>query len=277
MNILHESCYEKEKYMRVATETAKQLYFYAQWAGKFVCKQDFHIQRSYLPSFLLLYTLDGSGVLDYKGKQYCLGTNTLCFLDCQNPHVYSAVKVPWTFKFIHFYGNLSADYYRYIVQLYDEPVFTPEGLDMEYMFDRIIQNIKNAEIEVLCSEYIYKILTALISFHPHTKDPFHCKIIMNYIAEHYAEHIDVASIAQTFNFSRSYFTTKFTAATNISPYAYLKQCRIDAAKELLMNTNYSMQTISEHCGFSNNSSFIRTFKNLTGLTPGSYKKRYRKS
>lgn len=271
MNLLNESCYEKEKYMRVATEIAKQLYFYAQWAGRFVCKQDFRIKRSHLPSFLLMYTLGGSGILDYKGKQYHLEVNSLCFLDCQELQVYSTFKAPWTFKFIHFYGNLSTAYYNYIIQLYGAPVFSNAVSDMEHMFDRVIRNVQNTESEAFCSEYIYRILTALIAFYQRINEPFHFKSIMNYIAEHYAEPIDVEDIAQTFNFSRSYFTTKFTSATGISPYAYLKQCRIAAAKELLINTNCSVQTISELCGFSSSSSFIRTFKSVTGMTPRLYK------
>lgn len=271
MNLLNESCYEKEKYMRVATEIAKQLYFYAQWAGRFVCKQDFRIKRSHLHSFLLIYTMKGSGVLDYKGKQHLLEANSLCFLDCQKLQTYSAAESPWAFKFIHFYGNLGEAYYNYIVQLYDGPVFPCAVPDMEYMFDCVIRSVQNIESEALCSEYIYRILTSLIAFFHHKNDSFNFKSIMNYIATHYAEPIDVGYIAQTFNFSRSYFTTKFTAATGISPYAYLRQCRITAAKELLLNTSYSVQIISERCGFSSSSSFIRTFKSVTGTTPQLYK------
>lgn len=273
MNLLKESCYEKEKHMRIPTETAKQLYYYVQWTGHFVCKQNFHIKRSHFTSFLLIYTTEGSGTLNYCGKQYDISQNTMCFLDCRLPHEYFTHTTPWNFKFIHFYGNLSKAYYDFIIQLYNAPVFPCGVTDIETIFDRIIENVQNSDEESLCSEYVYRILTELIRSFQHADNSFDFKMIMNYIAENYMECINVDDIAHSFNLSRSYFTTKFKEATGISPYAYLKQCRISAAKGLLTNTNHTIQAISERCGFNSCSAFIRTFKSATGTTPLLYRKR----
>lgn len=272
MNLLKESCYEKKKYMRIPTETAKQLYYYVQWTGHFVCKQNFHIKRSHFTSFLLIYTTEGGGTLNYGGKQYRIEKNTMCLLDCRMPHEYCTSSAPWDFKFIHFYGNLSKAYYDYITHLYAAPVFSCGITDIGTIFDRVIENVQNAGEESLCSEYVYRILTELIRGFHHADNAVNAKIIMNYIAENYMECMDVDDIARVFNLSRSYFTTKFKEDTGISPYAYLKQCRISAAKGLLTNTNLTIQDISERCGFNSCSAFIRTFKSATGTTPLLYRK-----
>ena len=107
MNLLKESCYEKEKYMRIPTETAKHLYYCAQWTGHFICKSDFRIKRSDFPGFLLIYTSSGIGNLIYKGSKYHIGANSFCLLDCLTPHEYTTTAAPWDFKFLHFCGNSS--------------------------------------------------------------------------------------------------------------------------------------------------------------------------
>lgn len=271
MNLLKESCYEKEKHMRIPTETAKKLYYYVQWAGHFVCKPDFHIKRSHFSSYLLIYTASGSGTLSYKGKKYKIESNSFCFLDCRLPHEYVTLDAPWDFKFIHFYGNMSREYYEHIITLYSSPVFPCLNADISVVFDKVIQNVSNSEDESVCSEYLYRIFTEMISSFNHSDASFNFKTIMDYIAENYMEYIDVNDIAHKFNLSRCYFTTKFKEVAGISPYAYLKQCRISAAKGLLINSSYTIQDISERCGFSSCSAFIRAFKNDMGVTPMRYR------
>lgn len=272
MDILRESCYEKKNYMRVPTEIAIQLYFYVQWAGYFVCAPAFYVKRSHLSSYLLIYTLEGSGTLTYRGQQYMLSPNTLCFLNCQELQEYTTVQAPWKFKFLHFSGNLSDSYHTFILHLYGAPVFPCAVPDMEILLDHVIQSVYNSADEATCSRQIYKILTTLISTHNQIDNTVNCNQIIQYITENYMEDINCQTIADAFHLSRSYFTVKFKAKTGIAPYVYLTRCRVAAAKDFLLHSNFSIQTISEKCGFSSCSAFIRTFKKVTGTTPLAFKK-----
>ncbi len=56
---------------------------------------------------------------------------------------------------------------------------------------------------------------------------------------------------------------------------YLKSCRMANAKQMLAETDYSIGEIVEKCGFSDNSNFSRTFKNLTDLSPSDFRKKYK--
>ena len=54
---------------------------------------------------------------------------------------------------------------------------------------------------------------------------------------------------------------------------YLWKLRLDKAKELLRDTEQSIDEISEAVGYLNTSSFRRKFKQDTGLTPSQYRER----
>jgi AraC-like DNA-binding protein len=54
---------------------------------------------------------------------------------------------------------------------------------------------------------------------------------------------------------------------------YLRQQKIKKAVNLMMNTHKSFLDITYDCGFSDQSHFIRTFKNYIGMTPKAYRKK----
>mgnify|MGYP003311799693 CR=1 FL=1 len=59
--MLNESCEVYEKYANTPSQIASEIYFYAEWAGYFVCNPDFFIERKNNSSILILYTVSGCG------------------------------------------------------------------------------------------------------------------------------------------------------------------------------------------------------------------------
>lgn len=272
MQILNESCYKKEQYMRVPTEIAKDLYFYVEWAGKLECKNDFYIRRNRLNSYLLLYTTGGSGTLHYEKSTYRITKGNVVLLDCNVDQEYFTESAPWTFQYIHFCGNLSDRYCRLIHQLYHAPVFISNIPDLGKLFDRVIAGTASAADEVTVSDHLYRLLAALIAHCEDKQQSFRAGKAMDYISDNYMENIDVQTIADACGFSRSYFSVQFKDATGLSPHEYLVQCRISAAKQMLTNTTTSISRIADACGFASSSAFIRAFKKQVGLSPLAYKK-----
>ena len=64
---------------------------------------------------------------------------------------------------------------------------------------------------------------------------------------------------------------KFKDSTGETLSNHLKDLRINRAKKLLLNTDIDLESICIQCGFFNLSSFIRLFKEETGVTPGKYR------
>ena len=58
---------------------------------------------------------------------------------------------------------------------------------------------------------------------------------------------------------------------------YIANLRVDEAKNLLLNTNMSVNDIALNVGYLNSSSFIRRFKQITGLTPVQFIKANKKT
>jgi len=78
------------------------------------------------------------------------------------------------------------------------------------------------------------------------------------------------------NITANYISHIFKASTGMSFPEYLTNIRMEKAKELLISTQEQISDISAQCGYSNVSTFIRSFKNLFGISPGKYRDMYNK-
>lgn len=93
------------------------------------------------------------------------------------------------------------------------------------------------------------------------------------INKHYAKpEFSVQFIADEFETSISYLSQYFKEHAQMTILDYITLLRINKAKELMSTTNYNIQYVSEQIGYNNVSSFIRRFKQVTGQTPGEFKK-----
>lgn len=97
--------------------------------------------------------------------------------------------------------------------------------------------------------------------------------ILDYIRDNLAEPLNLDQIASSFYISKHYLCRIFKSATGFSVMEYIIHCRVLRARQLLQE-GYSVQQAGELSGFSDNSHFIRTFGNLTGMSPGKYTKEY---
>jgi AraC family transcriptional regulator len=78
---------------------------------------------------------------------------------------------------------------------------------------------------------------------------------------------DAAGDVSPYHFSRL-----FKQATGFSPYQFLIECRVLTAQQLLRAQRaLSLGEIAFRCGFADQSSFTRCFRQRTGLTPKQYR------
>jgi AraC-like DNA-binding protein len=84
--------------------------------------------------------------------------------------------------------------------------------------------------------------------------------------------ISIEEIANACNLSRSYFIRAFRETTNRTPHQWLLEQRIERARQLLKHTDTSLSEIAIACGFSDQSHFTRTFSQLVGVPPGTWRR-----
>ncbi|WP_283255285.1 AraC family transcriptional regulator [Gordonia sp. PP30] len=81
----------------------------------------------------------------------------------------------------------------------------------------------------------------------------------------------VDSLAQTALLSRSAFAESFTRLLGVAPAAYVAQCRLDRAAELLLDTHLSIAGIGRSVGYASESGFSRAFSRRFGRPPRTWR------
>ncbi len=90
------------------------------------------------------------------------------------------------------------------------------------------------------------------------------------ILSRYAENWDIEAMAKLANMRRSAFYDAYRQLFGISPKQDLISCRIEHAKYMLLQREYSVEQVAQKCGYTSTCHFIRQFKAQTGATPGKY-------
>lgn len=94
--------------------------------------------------------------------------------------------------------------------------------------------------------------------------------ILQYMEANYKT-LTLQELAEQFHYSTQYMSLRIRQITGISFTKYLLQKRMQAASDLLMNTNIKISVISESIGYRTQEHFIRTFKKYFGVAPNTYR------
>jgi transcriptional regulator GlxA family with amidase domain len=95
--------------------------------------------------------------------------------------------------------------------------------------------------------------------------------IQEWIHNRHNSAITLHTMAHQFEMSVRSLNRHFKQATGKTPMQYLRQVRIDNAKELLKNTNLNIEEVAFRAGFTDNSYFTAQFRRLTSLSPSQYR------
>ena len=92
------------------------------------------------------------------------------------------------------------------------------------------------------------------------------------------ENVDfnINTIANALYLTPAYFSRVFKRKMGMTCIDFIKNYRINLAKELLQNTDLSIQQISEKTGYATVYYFSQQFKQVTGESPGSFRKKRQK-
>jgi len=95
---------------------------------------------------------------------------------------------------------------------------------------------------------------------------------IQYIHENYQSRISIQTLAEIENYNVSYFIEWFTKKTGETPNVYIQKLRLEKAKKLLEDTEFSILMISQLVGYEQQSSLTRLFKNYEKISPREYRK-----
>ena len=100
-----------------------------------------------------------------------------------------------------------------------------------------------------------------------------CENVKNYVIYHRFSQIQVSEIARALGYHEKYLSAVFRREEGITLKAYIDGRRLEEAKRLLLETNYTVAQISYYLNFASPHNFARFFKTHTGMTAGEYRLR----
>ena len=95
--------------------------------------------------------------------------------------------------------------------------------------------------------------------------------IQNYVQKHLAEDLSLTVIANYVNYNESHVSRLFKRITGENLTEYIMSCRIARARQLLQQTEDTVQVISRKAGFHTSQYFSSAFRKSVGVSPNEYR------
>ncbi len=254
---------------------------YVQDIGFFVARENFYMRRHALHSYLIQYTIEGEGYLEYENQAGYLPADTIMWIDCRNPQFYrtSSRTKYWKTIWVHLYGANCQYYYEQFLATNGGKNMARHSLsnhvpDFIHQCIELYQNFDcDLNTDIHASALLANILSECITLLSGSERtmPAHVQKARSYIRSHYTESITLELLAGELFISKYHLQRLFRQYMQMSPKEYLCQLRINHAKQALRTTNLSVREIAAEVGYNNVSHFIHLFQKYERQTPGSYR------
>jgi transcriptional regulator GlxA family with amidase domain len=90
----------------------------------------------------------------------------------------------------------------------------------------------------------------------------------------FAQPLDVPALARVAHVSPAHFSRQFRTTFGETPHRYLQRRRVERAMELLRETDREVTEICLDVGWGSLGTFSRTFREIVGESPSSYRARF---
>lgn len=234
-------------------------------------------ERQNYPSFLIAFTYSGSGILNYQGKTYPITKGDGFFIDCRDPHRYQTESTVWDVGILHIQGPLCKDLHTQFLKS-GSAVFH-ESLEDKFQqyLEKLLRIYSSGQLyrDWQASACIDSLLThLLLDSHQNaekTEIPQNIRFLITYMENNYTSHMSLDYLADFACINKYYLSREFKKYTGFSPNDYLISLRINAAKNLLVNTTLPATKIAHEVGIHDINNFTTLFKKKVGMTPIQYR------
>ncbi len=163
--------------------------------------------------------------------------------------------------FIHFVGDFASS--KNMLPLRGEA-------NMTALFP-LMQQLETLRVsgapEVLKCAVFYQILSELFNTVKSSPSRELMVKVMTLVSMDMRRTLTLEDIAASCGYSRNHIIYAFKRETGMTPYAYILRLRLDAAKNLLMNSQLSVEQIAVECGFGNYINMYKEFKRQEHCSP----------
>lgn len=267
---------KSELFIHFPSKFAKQHLFYTERCGHYFVDKHYLVSRikPIMLRFVMFYIVSGEMLVIIGDKEYIMKENEILILDMRQSHLYTTLgdaELIW----LCFNGNCSELMVDKICRY--QHVYTPIRISRTYHALKEILNgfySQQPLADELISSSLHFILSDLLSQQRYAvnQKPSAMEQAVIFIESNYYRPVTIQEIADMLYLNPSYLCQKFKAEIGISPKQYLMNTRLNAAKLLLCDTNWSIRDISEKTGFLTDTYFSYYFHKRFGMTPREYRK-----
>lgn len=147
-------------------------------------------------------------------------------------------------------------------QLYGTPV---------HLYVELLKKNTSQEADMWCRDLVERACNA-INAKKAVRTNNVIGIAIRYIRENCNKDLSLSEVAEKVNLNPSYFSRLFKEETGTQFVEYVRNAKMELAKDLLRNSNKKIYEICEKLGYVNVQYFSTVFKNTVGMTPNEYKK-----
>jgi AraC-like DNA-binding protein len=96
---------------------------------------------------------------------------------------------------------------------------------------------------------------------------------LRFVQDHLAEPLSLDAVARAAGFAPDHFSRLFKQKEKVTFAHYLSDLRLTRAKEMLRETNLTVEQVQRLCGFQSRVYFHHAFRKAVGATPAEYRRR----
>ncbi len=249
-------------------------------------KAHIHERRTMNLSELMLVT-DGEMYIRHL-EDYHLVKNDILFLPQGIEH-YGTKPTDCQLHWHHFFLPPNSR----IIDETDTPPHTKNTLVLPMQF-----NLKKPETAALISYQLEQypwtdeaqtvrsaLMTALVgeialAYQMQSREFHHKRLnsIISYIDNNFQHHpMEISDLADHFGYNKRYICTLFKKYLGITPLQYIINAKMKEARQMLLNSSDTVESIAISLKYDNPQYFMRQFKQHFGMTPSDMRKQYANS
>lgn len=231
------------------------------------------IEREPKNMLCAIRTISGKGRIITNDGLIDLDQDSLVLLPNSEIIKYLSVSKVWIYDWFNFTLPTELPFFE-PSKVYHVLIDENENSNLKFMFE-LLKNYNRTSTSLATMifstqfyKWIYLIENLQFSSLPYYKEITECLSIIN---KNLKDNINVAELANKYNFSERHFRKIFTGITGKAPKTYHKILKLKSAAARLKNTYSPINIISDDLGYYSQFQFCRDFKEFFGVSPSEYR------
>lgn len=249
--------------------------FCTEMVGVSYCDGSYRIRRERSPIYVFEYVERGEGRVRVDGREFIARAGDVYLLPRGSDHEYASSRAnPW----VKMWMNASGPLLDSLIPLYGlDSVYHVPGYDARMLFERILAAARSGgdardifgRIALLCHELLIGLAARVGRGAGGVSGE--AEALRGFLDRSVESDVSVADMAARIYRSPSQTIRLFREAFGVTPYRYLIERRMDAARLLLRDTSLPVKHIAYRLRFADEHYFSNQFRLRVGVTPSAYR------